>query len=63
MTCYQKKIQKLEDQAGSYSVDGDFRDGVMMAQNYKDMKGLDVLESRLPEIGKKPTFSNVHVDI
>ena len=32
-------------------------------ENYKDMKGLDVLESRLPEIGKKPTFSNVHVDI
>jgi hypothetical protein len=32
------KLQKLEDQAGAYSVEGDFRDAVMMAQNYKDMK-------------------------
>jgi len=36
---------------------------IVYRDEYKNMKGIDELKERLPEIGKKPTFSNVHVDI
>ena len=36
---------------------------IVYRKNYKDMEGIEELMKRLPEIGKKPKFSNAHVDI